>query len=108
MLPSYNEGMPMSILDAMGYGLPIVSTTVGGIPKIVHDSINGYLCNAGDIASFSENIVKLLVDNDLCLKMGQESLNIIESKYSFECHLDKLFQLYEKNLCRDNKEVQNG
>lgn len=44
-LPSYTEGMPMSILDAMGYGLPIVSTNVGGIPKIVHDGENGLCVN---------------------------------------------------------------
>lgn len=39
LLPSYNEGMPMAILDAMGCGLPIVSTDVGGIPKIVRQGI---------------------------------------------------------------------
>ena len=59
-LPSYNEGMPMSILDAMGYGLPVVSTNVGGIPKIVHDKENGACCEPGDIAGFSKSIISLL------------------------------------------------
>ena len=44
-LPSYNEGMPMAILDAMGYALPIVSTNVGGISKIVKNDYNGYIFN---------------------------------------------------------------
>ena len=42
-LPSYTEGMPMSILEAMGYGLPIVTTNVGGIPQLVENGKNGYM-----------------------------------------------------------------
>lgn len=52
----------MSVLDAMGYGLPVVSTNVGGIPKIVHDEENGYCCKAGDTDVMSEAITDLLMD----------------------------------------------
>ena len=43
VLPSYGEGMPMGIIEAMGFGIPIVSTKVGGIPSLVKDGINGLL-----------------------------------------------------------------
>lgn len=52
----------MSILDAMGYGLPIVSSNVGGIPKIVHNGENGFCCNAGDVTSMASGIITLLMD----------------------------------------------
>lgn len=97
-LPSYNEGMPMSILDAMGYGLPIVSTNVGGIPKIVHNEENGFCCEAGDIGGFSEAILKLLEDEQFRLNQGKGSIQIIKEKYSLEAHIGQLKQLYDDIL----------
>ena len=70
-LPSYNEGMPMSVLDAMGYGLPVVSTNVGGIPKIVHDGENGYCCDPGDVNRFAKGITEILLDRKERKSFGQ-------------------------------------
>ena len=95
-LPSYNEGMPMSVLDAMGYGLPIVSTNVGGIPKIVHNDKNGYCCTPGDIAGMSKSIISLLSDNIFRKKCGKESYEIIESTYSLNRHISLLLDLYKE------------
>ena len=97
-LPSYNEGMPMSILDAMGYGLPIVSTNVGGIPKIVHNDENGYCCKAGDIDSMAAILTYILADNNLQLKMGQNSINIIKESYSLDHHIELLISVYEGEI----------
>lgn len=94
-LPSYNEGMPMSILDAMGYGLPIVSTNVGGIPKIVKKDINGFCLNPGDVSGCAEVIINLLQDKNLCEKMGEGSAKIVQERYSLEVHLKLLSDLYE-------------
>lgn len=97
-LPSYNEGMPMSILDAMGYGLPIVSTKIGGIPQIVHDRENGFVFEPGDIEGFSNAIIELLTNNDERYKMGQESLKIVKEEYSLEQHIEKIIHLYNEVL----------
>lgn len=94
-LPSYNEGMPMSVLDAMGYGLPIVSTNVGGIPKIVHDGENGYCCEAGDIDRFAKRISELLLDKEEREYMGKASRRIVKERYSLEAHLKALTKAYE-------------
>lgn len=94
-LPSYNEGMPMSVLDAMGYGVPIVSTKVGGIPKIVHDGENGYCCNAGDVKSMSTSIVKMLTIHDLLNNMSKESYRIVKNAYSLESHIKLIKETYE-------------
>ena len=94
-LPSYNEGMPMSVLDAMGYGLPVVTTNVGGIPKIVHVGENGYCCNPGDVHSFSESITCILKDKNKREYAIRESFNIVKLNYSLDKHLQYIEKIYE-------------
>lgn len=97
-LPSYQEGMPMSVLDAMGYGLPIVSTNVGGIPKLVETNVNGKLCKPGDVSAMSLALIEILSNKNIQTSEGISSLNIIENKYSLNLHIKKLEQLYQQLL----------
>lgn len=98
-LPSYNEGMPMSVLDAMGYGLPIVSTNVGGIPKIVKNEVNGYCCNCGDADSLSDGIINILSDKEQREKFAKGSISIVKNGYSIDLHISALEKLYEEVSC---------
>ena len=100
-LPSYNEGMPMSVLDAMGYGLPVVSTNVGGIPKIVHDGENGYCCDPGNVNRFAKGITKILLDGKERKSFGEASWKIVKEGYSLEAHLNRIEQAYEQVLLMD-------
>lgn len=93
-LPSYNEGMPMSILDAMGYGLPIVSTNVGGIPEIVLEGKNGYCCNPGDIENIAKAIFNILGSEKMLKSYSEKSFQMVENQYSLFTHLNKLKQVY--------------
>lgn len=95
-LPSYNEGMPMSILDAMGYGLPIISTTVGGIPKIVHQGENGYICEPGDIVGLTNGIVRLLTNEEERNIAGEISVEIVRNGYSINQNITKLERIYSR------------
>lgn len=56
VLPSYNEGLPVAILEAMSYGMPIISTNVGGIPEVVKDNVNGKLIVPGDLEAIKKSI----------------------------------------------------
>lgn len=94
-LPSYTEGMPMSILEAMGYGLPIVSSNVGGIPQLVTDGENGFLCKPGDAEGFAEAIIRILEDEKLRSEMGEASRKILRERYSLKHHTDELARVYE-------------
>ena len=98
VLPSYNEGMPMSVLDAMGYGMPVVSTNVGGIPKIVHNGENGYCCKPGDVNTMSLMIIKLLMNQRIREKAEERSVVIVKEKYSLEAHINQIEILYEKQI----------
>lgn len=95
MLPSYDEGLPMSILDAMAYGLPVVSTNVGGIPQLVENGKNGFLCEPGDTKALGERIKELLSDRDRYISASRESYRIAGQNYSFDAHLEKLFKVYD-------------
>lgn len=101
---SIRDAMPMAILDAMGCGLPIVSTDVGGIPKIVRQGINGYLYKPGDSKSMACAIIEYLTDDEKRLKAGQESVDIIRESYSLQQNIDKLERVYtEVERLRDDK-----
>lgn len=97
VLPSYNEGLPISILEAMSYGLPIVSTDVGGIPEVVHDNVNGYVIRPGDIMALGDKIRVMASDPGLRTAMGQQSLRIVKPYYA-PAVISKLEQLYVSTI----------
>lgn len=77
ILPSYSEGLPISILEAMSYGLPIVSTTVGGIPELVRG--NGYLITPGDKSQLFLCIKKMLeLDRSIFSRLSKQ---LVQSFY---------------------------
>lgn len=94
-LPSYTEGMPMSVLDAMGYGLPIVASNVGGIPRIVHDGENGFMREPSDTVGFAETIIQILTDDSIRQNMGKQSLKIVKERCSLEKHIGEIEKVYQ-------------
>lgn len=92
VLPSYNEGLPISILEAMSYRLPIISTFVGGIPEIVHNKVNGFIINPGDNKGLRESLEILAQNEQMRLKMGIESEKLVKS------HLPEFVENQLKNL----------
>ncbi len=73
ILPSYTEGLPISILEAMSYRLPIISTPVGSIPSVVSDGVNGFLVEPGNGSEFIKRINCLIEDKMLAKSMGKLS-----------------------------------
>lgn len=78
ILPSYTEGLPVSILEAMSYSMPILSTPVGGIPEVVKDGVNGFLFTPGDKLAMVASITRLLEDKDRKKIMGNKSYKIVQ------------------------------
>ena len=97
-LPSHMEAMPVSALDAMGYGLPVVSTNVGGIPDVVSDGGNGTLTAVGDTEKMADALLALLRDRALWEKMSDESLAIVRERFSLDAHIAQLEEIYEEAM----------
>lgn len=96
VLPSYAEGLPISILEAMAWGHAVVSTPVGGIPEVV-DSANGILVEPGDVDALGNAICALVSDPAKTSAMGSESLKKVAPHFSHEVE-KSLGRLYRKLL----------
>lgn len=100
ILPSYYEGLPMSILEAASYGLPIISTPVGGIPEVVEDGLNGFLINPGDIETMTERLLTLILSPELRSRMGQCAHNKIKTKFDVNTIVKQLDSIYQELLIK--------
>jgi len=98
LLPSYNEGLPMSILEAMAFGLPTISTPVGGIPEAVEDGVNGFIVQPGDYVTLAEKIDLLANDKPLREQMGQEGYKMAKEKFDINIIINKLQDIYDELL----------
>ncbi|KIR02426.1 glycosyl transferase, group 1 [Lachnospiraceae bacterium TWA4] len=94
VLPSYNEGLPISILEAISYGIPVVATNVGDIASAVFDGKNGYLVQPGDIMGLAEAILKIISDPSKYQDFSNQSKYIAKSKFSEENFFQKMLQCY--------------
>ena len=95
ILPSYNEGLPVSILEAMSYGIPVISTKVGGIPELITDNVSGFLITPGDILDLQNRLERLAGDLNLRNCIGSAGKEIIQQQYAKDIILPKLELLYE-------------
>ena len=85
----------MSVLEAMGCGLSVVSSHVGGIPQLVEHGKNGFLCQPGDAEAFAEAIVQLLENPELRENMGTAGREFVKAEYSLQKDIDCVSQIYE-------------
>lgn len=82
VLPSYIEGLPMSILEAMAAGLPVVASKVGGIPDVVKDGVNGLLVSAGDVPGLAAALDRVLSDPALRTQFGDMGRQFFEEFFA--------------------------
>lgn len=95
VLPSHNEGLPMSLLEAMAHGLPVISTRVGGIPELVRDGVDGLLVDAGDVHALAGAIIALAVDPARRRTLGASAYDRVAATYSEAAVLPRLQMLYD-------------
>ena len=92
LLPSYNEGLPYVILEAMAARLPIIASTVGGIPEIIEDGYNGFLVDPNDPILLARRIEELITDEHLRSEFVRNGLKTVRTKFSAKVQLNNLFQ----------------
>lgn len=95
VLPSYNEGLPMSVLEAMAHDVPVITTPVGGIPELVTDGVNGILVEPGDRTALARSIIALRSDPELRRRLASHAYSQVCERYSREAVLPVLSQVYQ-------------
>lgn len=93
-LSSDTEGLPLSLAEAMGVGLPVVSTAVGGVPLVVVEGETGLLVPKGDEAALREAIARLAGDAGLRARMGERGRVVAHERYSAERMAREYMALY--------------
>lgn len=103
-LPSYAEGFPMSVLDAWSYGLPVITTPVGGIPDVAKDGENMLLFNSGDVDALADCMDRMITDKNLRDKISRASLKFARVRFNVESIGKEVGLLYENvlNNCNNN------
>jgi len=100
VLPSLNEGLPMTILEAMAASKPVVATRIGAIPSVINDGENGLLVDPRDTNGLRNAIASLLSDPNLCSRMGKKAHDWVSANYTSEVMAQKYRKLYEEVLGR--------
>jgi len=96
ILPSYNEGLPMGLLEAMSAGLPVISTRVGGIPEVIQNKENGLLIVPGDIKALKESLINLFENSDLSFKLGNNARKSYLKNFSSSIMSKKFEVIYDE------------
>ena len=96
LLPSLSEGVPMAILEAFSYGVPVIASSVNAIPEIVNDGRNGLLVPVSDLEALVRAITRLLDDTDLRLALGQQALRDHAANYELDAYFDRLQLLWRQ------------
>jgi glycosyltransferase involved in cell wall biosynthesis len=95
VLPSLNEGLPRVILEAMASGLPVVATSVGGVPELVEDGRTGLLVPPADHAALADAICRVLDDPKKAQAWGQAGREVVERQHEREANIREYARLVE-------------
>jgi len=98
VLPSISEGLPLTVLEAMSSGKPVVANNINGIPEVVQHGYNGLLVEPSNINSFRYNMQTLVDDASLCMIMGQRARTTVEKNYSWEAVAKRVVEVYKKSV----------
>ena len=100
VLPSGNEGTPVTAIEALASGCPVVATRVGGVPDVVTDGEDGFLVEPGDVDELATNMARLANDSGLRARMAAAGRERMRTRYSVDRLIDDVDRLYRDLLER--------
>lgn len=102
-LPSKHEGMPMSVLEAMARGIPVIATPVGGVPQIIDNELNGLLVPVDDEEALSCALIRLISSAELRKQIGDAGRERVKEKFNLQKALGDLVTLYDNTMSLQNR-----
>jgi glycosyltransferase involved in cell wall biosynthesis len=101
VLPSYMEGMPNAVIEAMAAGLPVVATDVGAVVDVVSDGVNGFVIPPRDTDRLFNALRELLMDDRLRRRMGRAGWQIAKNRFDAERAVEQIVELANRVCGRD-------
>lgn len=98
ILPSWSEGHPTIVVEAMACSRAVIASSVGGIPETIESGESGILVEKGNIRALMQAIIQLACDSDKREKMGQLGRQIAEQRFSWIKNAEKILQTYKEVL----------
>ena len=102
VLPSHHENLPLSMLEAMAYGLCCIVTPVGSVEDVISDGNNGIVVTVGDSAGLADALLAVLQDETLCNRLGSAARDDFLEQYDYKDYRDKLESIYRTVLNAGN------
>jgi len=96
VLPSFREGLPLSLLEAMALGIPPITSSVGDMPLILQARVTGWLVPPGDAKALSRVIVQVTRDKDLRVLVGKRASELVKARYDEAVTLDAYRRIYSE------------
>ena len=98
LLPSVNEGTPVSAIESLASGTPVVANRVGGVPDVVRDGVDGFLVEPGDVEAAADRLATLASDPALRTRLGESGRARVLARYSVSRLVDDVDRLYRSLL----------
>lgn len=98
LLPSANEGTPVSAIEALASGTPVVANRVGGVPDVVSEGVDGFLVEPGDVEGAADRLAELASDPELRARLGEAGRREMFERYSVSRLVDDIDRLYRTLL----------
>jgi glycosyltransferase involved in cell wall biosynthesis len=108
VIPSFEEGIPQSLTQALAMERPVVASAVGGVPEVVQDGVTGLLVPPRDPAILAEKIACLLHDPIAATRMGKVGRQVIQERYSMEHMLTQTEMVYGRLIQSESSVSVNG
>jgi L-malate glycosyltransferase len=105
VLPTHNDVFPLSILEAMQFGLPIISSKEGGIPDMVFENENGYLVNKKNVIELADKIQYLIQNPDARIRMGVASRKKFQEQFKINVFENNLIRYLKAIIKDDNLKI---
>lgn len=93
-LPSFAEGLPVVLMEAMAMQLPCVSTTIAGIPELIRDDIDGLLVPPSDVEALTQALRRLMEDENLRTRLGENGRTRVLEHYDIAANIQKLAEVF--------------
>lgn len=101
VLSSRWEGNPLSVMEAMAAGKPVISMAVGGVPELVESGVTGFLVPPGDVQALAHAIVRVGGDKDFRLRLGQAARDVAKRRFDVRIMVKRYEALYEQLLAKE-------